>query len=190
MSHKRRMWSTGVAVAVALLWIVSGCSERPSLLQPSPGSKKYAPLVRTTRGKLAGAEQWIEKTQQVTWEGGTITVGDEEIGMSSLVVPPFAIPQDVGAVAITMSVSTTGPVVVGFTPHLEFKVPVTVAISYRGADLGGAVESGLTILFNNEMQGEWEPVQSDPRPVGLEVVGALSHFSQYAVGSENRGGGG
>jgi len=180
--RKSRAFHATGAVLLALLWVVSGCSERPTPVQSS-SSKRYAPVVRPAHGKVAAADQWVEATRTITPEaGGAIEVGDEIIGKSSLAVPPGAVS---APVEITMKATTSGPVVVEFAPKFEFAKPVTVSISYRGADLTGVDETNLTVLYNNEASSEWELVTSAVNLNSKAVVGYLRHFSQYAVGSEH-----
>ena len=179
---KSRAFHATGTVLLALLWVVSGCSERPTPVQSS-SSKRYAPVVRLAHGKLAAADQWVEATRTITPEaGGAIEVGDDIIGKSSLAVPPGAVSAPVN---ISMRATTSGPVVVEFGPELQFAKPVTVSISYLGADLTRVDEASLTVLYNDEILEEWELVTSTVNLNSKAVVGYLRHFSEYAVGSEH-----
>lgn len=171
-------------IALASVSLIAGCSESPSPFGPqSSSSKKYVPLARTTRAKPAGSE-WLEAKATIGAPGGAIEVGDAEIGTSRLTVPAGALS---AATQITMSVSTTGPVIVKFGPHLTFNQgkPATLVVSYRGADVSADVEARLSVLYYNEALGDWELVPSAPPDAEHDVVaGSLLHFSEYAPGSE------
>jgi len=191
MLHRNlRVHAAAWTIALASVWLIAGCSETPSPLEPqSSSSKKYVPLARTTRAKPAGSE-WLEAKATIGVSGGAIQVGDVEIGTSRLTVPAGALS---AVTKITMRVSTSGPVIVKFSPHLTFNrgKPATLAISYRGAQVDDDVEQNLSVLYYNEALGEWELVPSaPPDPENDVVAGSLLHFSEYAPGSEPRGGGG
>jgi hypothetical protein len=89
-----------------------------------------------------------------------------------------------------MRATTSGAVIVEFEPPVQFTKSVRVSISYRGADLTSVTEANLTVLYNNQILDEWEFVTSSVDASSQTVVGYLRHFSEYAVGSEPRGGGG
>ena len=181
MLHKRQSLSGIVGtVLVALVWMISGCSDVPTRTSQSSTVRI---LERPAAAKIT-TEDFLIDSLEFTSAGGTLTVGNETIGYSSIAVPAHALSS---TVMITMKVYTSGPVLAEMGPGgLEFNEGTTaeLALSYKSADLGGQDPNNLGIFYYNEPLHEWDLVTSQPEPAAETVVGELAHFSQYAVGSE------
>jgi len=180
------MRAATLAMAVAAISFVSGCSDSPMVVEPSSSSSSPVLIVqRPARGKITAADQWIEGSKLMRNDRpDTLRVGNDQIGYSYFIAPANALPQK--WVIVTMRVSTTGPVLVEFGPEgLRFNRPTKVVLSYRGADLSKVNESSLRVYYNNEKIKAWElmPGGSSDHAT-MTVRASLEHFSQYAVGSE------
>jgi hypothetical protein len=62
---------------------------------------------------------------------------------------------------------------------LLFQKPVTLTMSYANCDLDRSSERRVAYTTDSLMMVEYEPSVDDV--VGKKVIGALSHFSSYAV---------
>jgi hypothetical protein len=115
--------------------------------------------------------------------GGTITVGENTIyGTSTVDFEPGAVSQ---AQWFYMSVTTGGPIHVDFQPSYEhFGAPVTLDLSYEGADTTGIDPSSIHLYWDSG--SSWDlVVPSDAVAGELRLTATLTHFSQYAPGSED-----
>lgn len=70
------------------------------------------------------------------------------------------------------------------TDGLVFNVPVTVTMSYRGADLSGVDESSIRIGWWDEDNLKWTDMVCTVDKVNQTVTGQLHHFSAYALVSD------
>ena len=70
------------------------------------------------------------------------------------------------------------------TDGLVFNVPVTVTMSYRGADLSGVDESTIRIGWWDEDGQKWVDMVCTIDKVNQTVTGQLHHFSAYALVSD------
>jgi len=70
------------------------------------------------------------------------------------------------------------------TDGLVFNVPVTVTMSYRGADLSGVDESTIRIGWWDEDGQKWVDMVCTLDKVNQTVTGQLHHFSAYALVSD------
>lgn len=99
-----------------------------------------------------------------------------------LTIPPKAVPVDtlfsIGIPDINVFFNEFG------TSGLVFDVPVTVTMSYRGADLSGVDESTIRIGWWDEDNGTWIDMECVLDPVNQTVTGKLQHFSAYALVSD------
>lgn len=64
-----------------------------------------------------------------------------------------------------------------------FNKPLTLELSYQGADLNGQPESSLQIYYYNKVTGIWESMGGIVDASGDKVVfyGTINHFSRYAL---------
>ena len=181
MLHTRRSLTGIVGIAlVALVWMTSGCSDVPTRTSQSSTVRI---LERPAAAKIT-ADNFLIDSLEFTSAGGTLTVGNETIGYSSIAVPANALSS---TVMITMKVYTSGAVLAEMGPEgLEFNSGTTaeLTLSYKSADLGGLDPNALGMFYYNEPLDVWDAVTSQPEPAAETVVGELTHFSQYAVGSE------
>ena len=188
VSRNRVVKSVSMSLVLALVWILSGCSERPNPIRPLSGGNDPGGVTiieRAARGKITSADCLIDSMRFVRGQSGTLTVGNETIGYSSLTVGAESLPQGVDALTITMKVWTAGPVMVDLGPEgTEFDSPVGLRVSYQGAAVDGMDENSLHVYYHNVSVGSWDPVSGAAEPAESLAVGQLGHFSQYAVGSE------
>jgi len=171
--------------AVALV----GCASLPTAPAATPDAASVeARLVRVPGGAEPGGlvgdlvgttTSLLEKTVQTITgvDGGTVTAG-----RFSVEVPPGAI-TGTGEVSVTVPDTT----VLRVDLHIlnapnEFNVPVTLEISYAGAEGGFDVDpTQFKIFWHDEERGVWRML---PTEVDLErqtVSTRLEHFSTYGV---------
>jgi len=181
-----KRWTTTVAVLAVLMattWLLPGCSNSPSPMQSEP---QVNILQRPVAGKITGDTIIVATVEATTEDGGSIALGDNMIGESSLLIPPSALP-DVDATAlIQMKLPRFGAVGAVLEPHgIQFRRAVDLTLSYQGADLSNVNEEALKVFYFNEDLGVWEVVPgSQVDTESLVVTAPLMHFSQYAIGSE------
>lgn len=70
------------------------------------------------------------------------------------------------------------------TEGLVFNVPVTVTMSYRGADLTGINESSIRVGYWNTTTQQWEDIECQVDHENKVVIAQLSHFSAYGLISD------
>ncbi len=172
--HRMRYAAAMAALFAVALWTTS-CST--SLTQPEHRTVNL--LERPQTGKPA---ETLNTTLDVTpTQGGTVTLGNEEIGYSTLAVPAGAVDE---AVTLTMALTTSGTVMAEFGPDgQQFNVPVDVSISFRGAELGGVNPADIQ-LYQVDVPSPLLIVPSEVPGEDHVVEAQLMHFSQYSPGSE------
>jgi hypothetical protein len=123
------------------------------------------------------AEKFISATK-----GGSITVGNEFSGYSSIHIKPGDI--SLGTMikfgwnpnSYTTELSPDG---------LKFNYPVKIILSYRDADLRNILENKLKIWYHNEIENVWEFTGGEVNEIERNVTGYIHHFSRYAVGEDD-----
>jgi hypothetical protein len=70
------------------------------------------------------------------------------------------------------------------TDGLVFDVPVTVAMSYRDADLSGITESHIKLAWLDKRTNSWQSMACVVDTVSKTVTGNLYHFSAYGLISD------
>jgi hypothetical protein len=151
-----------------------GCSKSPTMSEPN---QDVNILTRSpmAAAKVLGESAYDEVTIGV--EGGYLKVLDVE-----LFFPEKAL-NDNQLIFIDI------PDIVVFennfgTHGLVFNEPVKVIMSYRDADLSGVKEETITIAWQNDRTGGWEPVECQLDTVNKTVTAYLNHFSAYALISD------
>jgi hypothetical protein len=105
-------------------------------------------------------------------QGGTLHIGEHE-----LVIPRGALSEEKLIVA---EARTSSLVDVQFEPEgLQFQVPATLTLSYKGCDVPAGVDLKVAYLSVGNQIAELPPSE-DYRSYS-EVIGAIRHFSRYAV---------
>jgi len=110
---------------------------------------------------------------------------------ASLEIVPGSISEDV---TISLELETTelsGGVSFTFHPHgINFSEPAILNIEAQGVDFTGVNPNDVDIFYDNQENGQWEPMQRDDVLIDVDagsvkVVNArLPHFSRYAIGAE------
>ena len=133
-----------------------------------------AKLQSLFKGEVFYAEEFIKAD-----DGGTVKIGNREVGRSKIKIDEDALPQD-----MTISLRAVG----GLMSHLEFgphgtifNKPVKVELSYKGAALTGIDEDNLQIFYFNQDTGVYEAIESEVDKEHKKVTAYLNHFSRYAV---------
>ncbi len=112
-------------------------------------------------------------------EGGVVTVGNNDLGYSKIVVDPNDLPGDM---TISLQWASDGYCEGEFGPHgTKFNNPVKVVLSYKGADLSNIDEDDLQISYYNEDTGTWEVMGGNIDTENKKVTVYLGHFSRYAI---------
>ncbi|HEV8151091.1 MAG TPA: hypothetical protein VGP61_12990 [Gemmatimonadales bacterium] len=106
-------------------------------------------------------------------DGGTITVGPH-----SLVIPAKALNQDV---LITASIAGDSANAIRFGPEgLQFKKPATLTMSFDNCGQWGQLRQ-LEIVYTDDQLKPKEIISSVSDNRTKSIMGAITHFSQYAV---------
>ena len=175
MSMRKMRYAAAMAALFAVAVWTTSCSTTPTQSEHHSVSL----LERPNTGRPAAA---LEGTLDVNpAKGGTLTLGNEEIGYSTLTVPAGAVDN---AVTLTMSLTTSGTVMAEFGPSpLYFNEAVEIALSFKGAELGGIALEDIK-LFQIDVPEPLLVVPSGVPGEDLVVEGSVWHFSQYSPGSE------
>jgi hypothetical protein len=105
-------------------------------------------------------------------QGGTLHIGEHE-----LVIPRGALSEEKLIVA---AARTSSLVDVQFEPEgLQFQVPATLTLSYKGCDVPAGIDLKVAYLSVGNQIAELPPSE-DYRSYS-EVIGEIRHFSRYAV---------
>lgn len=124
------------------------------------------------------------KTEQLITEsaGGTIIVGDETSGYSSL----NFMPGDLNNNTMITFRWDTDNYIAEFAPHgIYFNNPVRLDMSYKTADLSAINEETLRIWYYNENEQAWELIGGEVNTEEQEVSAYINHFSRYALAGED-----
>lgn len=168
------------ATLFAVLLLV-GCSQSP--LEPtSPATDTSQPQV-LSRSTAFGVGASLSPGEYYT----EAVINAETGGRLELVDVILDIPP--GALDVDTTYSINIPDLSVFynefgTDGLVFNVPVTVTMSYRGADLSGVDESSIRIGWWNEDDQQWVDMVCSLDRVNQTVTGQLNHFSAYALVSD------
>ena len=176
-SSRYSRFSLTVVLAAMVVWGFSGCSQTGSL---EPESSTINLLERTVAGRVAG-DQTVSVSKWINYyRGGTLVIDREDIGRTTLRIPPRSI--DRSWVQITMEVSVNGVVDVELGPEgLTFSDPAILQLSYKGTGYQGDA-GALRVFYDNELF--WEEVSGSEAYGDVQAVRAgLQHFSRYAIGS-------
>lgn len=175
MSMRRMRYAAAVAALFAVALWTTSCSTSPT----QPEHRTVSLLERPQTGKPA---QTLTTTADITpGQGGTLELGNSEIGTSTLTVPPHAVD---AAVTLSMSLTTSGTVMVEFGPAMSFYVPLELSLSFKGAELGGIDPSDIQLYYLDPVLGPTLVIPSGVPGEDLVVEAELTHFSQYSPGSE------
>jgi hypothetical protein len=182
MGRLTRMFSfRNLALVFAALLLMIGC-ETQSPVSPSPVAK----IVRSTdqmkflHAKTIRFEKEFRADQLITAsDGGTISVGDDISGVSTIQFQPGDLNDDR---LISFGWDSQG-YVTELGPHgLVFNHPVELDLSYKDADLTGVDEDNLKIWYYNEGNDNWELIGGTVDKTAKRVEGTILHFSRYAIG--------
>ena len=189
-----RVAATVALAAFAVGFLSAGCSRDAANAPRDGGSLEVSILQRPVVGKLTVGEDELAYTGSAEVQSDrdvVVDLGDDTIGSSMIEIPTDAIdelPPGLRVAMVKMKVNRLGEVSADLGPNgLKFKKPVWLTLSYRGADLNGIDESTLAIFYLNEDLAEpvWELVEGSVVDTELDAVRApLSHFSRYAIGSD------
>ena len=168
-------------LAVSTVLFSLGCqSNTPN--SPLPNSKTFRAndqLIFLTSQKGSLAKNIVTTKFINAEEGGTILVGNEESGYSSIHFMPGDLNEDA---LITFSWNTNRHIA-ELLPHgLIFNNPVALNLSYQNANCEELSENNIRIWYFNEDENAWELIGGDVNPVERRVEGFIGHFSKYALG--------
>jgi hypothetical protein len=177
-------------IAVGMTLNFSGCSKEISPLFPnqekveqnSKMNKFTTDQISFLKAKTIRMKKAFNVSQQITVaNGGTITVGDDSTGYSSIIFDPNDLNQD-----LTVDFNWDSQAFsADFGPHgSTFADTVVIRLSYKDADLGGIDEDDLCIWYYDENDQLWEMSGRIVNKTEKYVEGKTTHFSRYAVGGE------
>lgn len=172
-----------VLAAGTALFIVACQTNTPN--SPISDTKVLHPTDRLnflTTQKANFAKNMVNERFISADEGGTIVIGDEEVGYSSIHFMPGDLSEDA---LITFSWDVQGHVA-EFSPHgLNFNNPVALNLFYGNASLSGMNENNIRIWYFDETENAWELVSSEVNQAEKRVEGFVRHFSKYALAAED-----
>lgn len=176
-----RLVLTGALLLVAMSLLVAGCSRSPLEQAEQPTSSEPTLLTRLVdrapNGASAAPVNLYTEAVISAETGGRLELLDVV-----LEIPPGAVPNDT-----TFSIFIPDDAVFYNefgTDGLVFDVPVTVTMSYRGANLLGINESTIRIAYHNPETGEFEDVDCRLNLLSGTVTAELNHFSAYGLISD------
>ena len=183
MSHNNssRFLTLAGALVLTAVMVFTGCSKSPlepvvdNSLEPSQPqllTRSASAIAAIGSPVPMSAEQWV-----VAADGGRLALYDVV-----LEVPPGALETDT---LYTIDIPDINVFYNEFgTDGLVFDIPVTVTMSYRGADLSGVDESSIRIGWWDESSGAWVDMDCTLDAATQTVTGKLQHFSAYALVSD------
>ncbi len=173
---------TALLATSSLLFSLFGCVDN-SPMEP----EKSASMKRTTeqltffKAKTVSLKKVFSINQTISANGGTMQVGDDTTGYSSIMFPPGALSHDTNVTFDLNSLIFEA----NFGPHGEqFRRDVTIRLSYKDADLGSTDENDLRIWYYDEDNSIWELAGQIVNTQEKYVEGTTTHFSRYAIGAE------
>jgi hypothetical protein len=187
-----------IATAVVSLLVIGmtlnfgGCSkdvsplfpEQSKLEQNSNLNKRTTDQISFLKAKTFRLAKEFKVRQLITASsGGTIEVGDDVTGYSSITFDPGDVNQDLTVSFCWDSQNFTAD----FYPHgTTFADTVVIRLSYKDADLEelGLDEEDLRIWYYDENEELWEMKGRVINTTEKYVEGKTTHFSRYAVGGE------
>lgn len=147
-----------------------------NIIKRTSQEMKFLNAKTTSLKKVMNAQQLITVVY-----GGTIEVGDETTGISSITFNSGDVQQDVN---VNFNWDSNN-FLVEFSPHgATFNFPVRVRLSYKDANLTGVNEDNLRIWYFNEQDNMWERCGGIVNKEGKYVETTTTHFSKYGVGGE------
>ena len=179
----KSVFTVGLLLAMTAVMSFTGCSRTP--VDPAQSADNQ-PVVLSRIARSAGsasqspvnlyAEDMISAKT-----GGRLVLMDVVLD-----VPPGAVDNDT---TFSIFIPDDEKFLNEFgTDGLVFNVPVTVTMSYRGADLSYINESTIRVGYLNEHSGQWEDIECALDQVNKTVTAKLYHFSAYGLISDEKGG--
>ena len=123
-----------------------------------------------------------EKQNISASNGGTILVGDEISGFSSINFKSGDLNYDA---VITFGWDSQG-YFTRLSPHgIQFNNPVRLVLSYKDADLTNVDENNIQIWYYNDLNNSWELIGGEVNKDEKQVEGYIWHFSKYALADDD-----
>lgn len=168
-----------VLAAIMLLSILACQANTPNSAIPNAENLRSNNQLKFLQVQKSGfAKNTVSKQFITADEGGTILIGDEETGYSSIRFMPGDLNEDI---LITFSWNSRGHVA-ELSPHgLVFNNPVALNLSYGNADISEMSEDGIRIWYFDETENAWELVGGKANHEEKRVEGFINHFSKYAL---------
>jgi len=174
-----------LAVCMAVLLAVAGCSNMPTAPQAAMQSGSSTSTTNVTDGApsqvlglnlLGGSSSTTKKSVVVGLLGGVISVGD-----FTLVIPPLALIQT--ATVTVSQPDLAHPVVsLSISPASANHFLLPVLLVGNAKHLGSSLISLATISYYNPATAQWEDVPGVSLSLlNLTVTAPLSHFSIYRI---------
>ena len=192
MKAKKRITAVTVIMVftIGFAFNFTGCSNKMSPLSPNLEEIEQVPNMkkRTTnqisflKANTYRMKKTFNVSQQITSAvGGTIQVGDDVTGISSISFDPGDLNQDLNINFLWDSQTFTAE----FGPHgSTFADTVIICLSYKDAVLDGVAEDDLRIWYYDENDQLWEMAGNIVNKSEKYVEGKTTHFSRYAIGGE------
>lgn len=174
--------SLTVFAALAMLFTFVACDQDMSINSAEQPQIKSGNVTILSAPSTPGLKKMFSAQQEITPWGGTITVGDDTCGYSSITFPRRAVD---GPLTVSMYWRSEDLLQADFFPEgSQFYEPVHIRLSYKDVDLTGINENDLAIYYYNSANGSWELISDNVNTQEDYVEGYITHFSRYAIGLE------
>ena len=166
-----------MTLLVGAALMLSGCSQNPLAYDKTSSEPQVLKRSIDPDAAYSLVGEFHADTVISAAEGGRLVLLDVILD-----VPPGAVDNDttfsIDIPDINVFYNEFG------TDGLVFNVPVTVTMSYRGADMSGVDESTIRLGWLNERTGAWEDMVCTVDLESKTVTGQLHHFSAYGLISD------
>jgi hypothetical protein len=175
---RRSIISVAGILVLAIGMLFAGCSKSP-----------VQPVAETSQPQVLGRSVAFDSDASgspIPLYAEAVISGDQggQLALFDVVldIPPGALPVDtlysIEIPDINVFCNKFG------TEGLVFDAPLTVTMSYRGADLSNINQSTIRIGWWDEDNGEWVDMECELDQANQTVTGKLHHFSAYALVSD------
>jgi len=189
MKPRRSRFPQNLALSLAILLAVAGCSDLPT--KPPTALEDGSSAIATSEAPAevlgldllgGGSNSTTTKTKTIGILGGTVSVGN-----FTVIIPPAALLQT--ATVTVSQPDLAHPVVnLSISPASanRFLLPVLLVADVK--PMNPSLISIATIGYFNPATGKWETVASTVSLLNLTVTAQLWHFSTYRVQAGGKAG--
>jgi hypothetical protein len=190
MKSRRTRFPQSLALSLAVLLAVAGCSDMPTKPSLAPEPESISTATGGAPAEVLGIDLLGGGTNSTTTKTATIGLlgGTVSVGNFTVVVPPAAL---LRTATITVSQPDLARPVVNLSispaSANQFLLPVLLVADAK--PMNRSLLSVATIGYYNPTTGKWETVPgSEVSLLNLTVSAPLWHFSTYRVEAGGKAG--